>query len=136
MTIITRLESSSKFPPGIPVIRTLYTVEELTTALAGQDAAVCAVGPAGIAAQVAMVEAAEAAGVRRFIVDDFGWGPDFDSEPEFDEIKAQRQLAWDLAKKRSDINPDFTWTGITTGNPIDWVHISPLVVNGAYCTLD
>jgi hypothetical protein len=74
-------------------------------------------------AQVAMIDAAEAAGVKRFIVDDFGWGPDFHSEPEFGEIGAQRKLAWDHAKERSDINTDFTYTGITTGNPTDWVSI-------------
>ncbi|KAI1137158.1 hypothetical protein F5Y05DRAFT_419635, partial [Hypoxylon sp. FL0543] len=51
--------------------------EKLTAALSGQDAAVCAVGPTGISSQVSMVDATAAAGVRHFIVDDFGWGPDF-----------------------------------------------------------
>ncbi|KAI1378726.1 NAD(P)-binding protein [Hypoxylon crocopeplum] len=120
VTIITRVASTSTFPHGIPVIRTEYTVEKLTTALTGQDAVVCAVGPAGILSQVAMIDAAEAAGVRRFIVDDFGWGPDFRSLPEFQEIGAQRRVAWDYAKERSEANPRFTYTGVTIGNPIDW----------------
>ncbi|KAI1774672.1 NAD(P)-binding protein [Hypoxylon cercidicola] len=120
VTIITRVESTSTFPSGIPVIRAEYTVEKLTTALTGQDAAVCAVGPAGISTQVAMIDAAEAAGVKRFIVDDFGWGPDFRSLPEFQPIGAPRRVAWDYAKKLSENNPQFTWTGVTIGNPIDW----------------
>ncbi|XXH05569.1 hypothetical protein Hte_012001 [Hypoxylon texense] len=120
VTIITRVESTSTFPPGIPVVRTEYTTEKLTGVLAGQDAVVCAVGPAGISTQAAMIDAAEAAGVRRFIVDDFGWGPDFRSEPEFQPIGAQRRVAWVRAEKLAEANPRFTWTGVTIGNPIDW----------------
>ncbi|KAL7620316.1 hypothetical protein AAE478_009310 [Parahypoxylon ruwenzoriense] len=120
VTVITRTESSSTFPDGIPVIRTEYTVENLTEALAGQDAVICAVGPAGISTQVAMIDAAKAAGVKRFIVDDFGWGPNSRSLPEFRKIGAQRQVAWGHAKKIAEENPGFTYTGVTIGNPIDW----------------
>ncbi|RHZ58380.1 uncharacterized protein CDV56_102937 [Aspergillus thermomutatus] len=120
VTIITRTESKSTFPPDIPVIRTTYTLENLTSALAGQDAAVCVVGPGGIGAQVTMIDAAEAAGVKRFIVDDFGWGVNPKSSPEFDAIQAHRRAGWDHAKAKADSNPDFTYTGISTGNPIDW----------------
>lgn len=120
VTVITRTQSSSTFPDGLPVIRTEYTAEHLKTALAGQDAAVCVLGPAAISAQVAITEAAEAAGVKRFIVDEFGWGPDFRNFPEFKEIGAQRHVAWDRAKELADANPAFSWTGITIGNPIDW----------------
>ncbi|KAI2604654.1 NAD(P)-binding protein [Hypoxylon sp. NC1633] len=120
VTIISRMESSSTFPHEIPVIKTEYTVEKLTTVLKGQDAVVSAVGPAGVAYQVAMIDAAEAAGVKRFIVNDFGWGPNFNSLPEFRDIGAQRRVAWDHAEKRSRANPAFTYTGITIGNPIDW----------------
>lgn len=121
VTIITRIKSTATFPPGVPVIRTSYTVEGLTKALAGQHAAVCVVGPPGIESQVAMIDAAEAAGVKRFIVDDFGWGPHFHGLPEFSEIRARRCVGWDHAKSRADANPKFTYTGITSGNPIDWV---------------
>lgn len=124
ITIITRTESSSTFPAGLPVIRTSYTLENLTTALAGQDAAICVVGPGGIGAQVTMIEAAESAGIKRFIVDDFGWGPDFRNLPEFRTIHAHRRAGWDLARARAQENPNFTFTGITSGNPIDWVRLA------------
>ncbi|KAF4982104.1 hypothetical protein FZEAL_2210 [Fusarium zealandicum] len=120
VTVITRIESTATFPSGLPVIRTAYTVEALTTALAGQDAVVCVVGPAGIGLQVSMIDAAEAAGVRRFILDDYGWGPDFRSYPEFEPVRAQRVAGTDHAKTKAEANPSFTWTGIITGNPIDW----------------
>lgn len=112
------------FPSGIPVIRTEYTLDKLTEAMAGQDAAVCLVGPAGIVHQVTLVDAAEAAGVKRFIIDDFGWGPSVRVVPEFNQVHAQRRLGWDRAKARAEANPVFTYTGITSGNPIDWVRIN------------
>ncbi|KAK9770518.1 putative NmrA-like domain-containing protein [Seiridium cardinale] len=120
VTVISRPESTSNFPSEVAVIRVDYTVGDLTEALIGQDAAVCVVGPAGIASHVAMIDAAEAAGLKRFIINDFGWGPNFRSEPEFREIGARRHVAWDHAKKLAQGNPRFTWTGITIGNPIDW----------------
>jgi hypothetical protein len=123
VTIITRVQSVATFPSGILVIRTAYTVDELTKALAGQDAAVCVVGPPGIGHQVAMIDAAEAAGVKRFIVDDFGWGPDIRGLPEFNDIHAHRLAGWDHAKARAEANPGFTYTGVTSGNPIDWVRL-------------
>ncbi|KAF4459886.1 hypothetical protein FALBO_13364 [Fusarium albosuccineum] len=120
VTIITRTESTATFPPGLPVIKTDYTLENFTKALTGQDAVVCVVGPAGIGHQPTMIDAAAAAGVKRFILDDYGWGPDFRSFPEFEPIRAQRVLGPDRAKHHAEANPSFTWTGIATGNPIDW----------------
>ncbi|KAI1089768.1 NAD(P)-binding protein [Rostrohypoxylon terebratum] len=120
VTIITRITSDSIFPDGVPVIRTGYTVEKLTTALSGQDAAISVIGPAGLSIQTTIIDAAAAAGVKRFIVDDFGWGPDFNSLPEFRDIGAQRRVTFDHAKTLSEANPSFTYTGIIIGNPIDW----------------
>lgn len=81
-----------------------------------------------------MIEAAEAAGVKRFIVNDFGWGPEYHSLPEFSAIHAHRRTSWNLAKAKAEANPTFTFTGITTGNPIDWVRLgyffSPYFLSG------
>lgn len=68
-----------------------------------------------------MIDAAEAAGVKRFIIDDFGWGPDIRGLPEFAQVHRQRRGEWEYAKVRGEVNQAFTWTGITTGNPVDWV---------------
>lgn len=126
VTVISRVHSMATFPSGIPVIKTEYTLDKLTEAMVGQDAAVCVVGPAGIVHQVNLIDAAEAAGVRRFIIDDFGWGPYIRGLPEFKNVHAQRRLGWDHAKVRAEANPAFTYTGITSGNPIDWVRIIPI----------
>ena len=103
------------------MIRAAYSLDDLTRALDGQDAVVCVVGVAGIPHQKVILDAAEAAGVRRFVLNDFGWGPDFRGLPEFDAIKAGRTESWDYAETKAAANPGFTYTGVTTGNPIDWV---------------
>ncbi|KAF5626041.1 hypothetical protein F52700_8756 [Fusarium sp. NRRL 52700] len=120
VTIITRNESKSTFPDGIPVIRTDYTLDALTKGLSGQDAVVCVVGPAGIPLQATMIDAALAAGVKRFIVDNYGWGPEFRSYPEFEAVRAKRTVGVDRAREHATANTNFTWTSIATGNPIDW----------------
>ena len=127
VTIVSRIQSQSIFPPGMSVTRAEYTVDGLTKALMGQDAVVCVLGPAGFVHQVTMVDAAKAAGVKRFIINDFGWGPNVRGLPEFKDIHSQRRLSWDHAKKLAHADPAFTWTGITTGNPIDWVRIRPQI---------
>ncbi|KEQ90224.1 hypothetical protein AUEXF2481DRAFT_45306 [Aureobasidium subglaciale EXF-2481] len=120
VTIITRPQSTTSHPTDIRVIRTEYTVAELTGAFVGHDAVVCVVGPGGIKHQVDLIDAAEAAGVYRFIIDDFGWGPEFNGFPEFREIHAHRREGWSHAQARAEVNSQFTWSGLTTGNPIDW----------------
>ncbi|EXJ92009.1 hypothetical protein A1O3_00559 [Capronia epimyces CBS 606.96] len=120
VTIISRADSTSTFPNGIPVTRTDYTVPALTAALRGQDAVVSAVGVAGISKQKDMMDAAEAAGVRLFILSDFGYGPAHQHLPEFDTIGKPRQEVLSYASERAKSNPQFTWSAVAIGNPIDW----------------
>lgn len=81
----------------------------------------CVVGPGGIALQKTFVDAAVAAGVKRFIIDDFGWGPTTKGFEEFGAIHASRCEGWDYAAGKAREVEGFTWTGLSTGNPIDWV---------------
>ncbi|KAI1179176.1 NmrA-like family protein [Nemania sp. FL0916] len=127
VTAVTRPDSNSTatIPAGIPVIRADYAdVDALAQAFAGQHAVVCVVGPGAIKASKGMVDAAKRAGVRRYIINDFGWGLNDRSEPELKSIGAARRVAWDCAAEyaRGDEGKEdgFTWTGITIGNPIDW----------------
>ncbi|KAI1737620.1 NmrA-like family protein [Xylaria scruposa] len=127
VTVISRPDSASAFPTGLPVVRVDYSdVDALATALAGQDAVICVVGPGAIGAAKGMVDAAARAGVRRYIINDFGWGVNEKSLPEFKPLGESRQVAWNRAKEyaqRDEGKEDgftFTWTGITIGNPIDW----------------
>ncbi|KAI3326748.1 NAD(P)-binding protein [Xylariaceae sp. AK1471] len=125
VTIITRPDSTSAFPAGLPVIRVDYSDEDaLAAALAGQDGVVSVVGPGAVGAARGMVDAAARAGVKRYIINDFGWGLNKKGLPEFESIGEPRQVAWDRAMEyaqRDEGKEDgFTWTGITIGNPTDW----------------
>lgn len=74
--------------------------------------------------QNTIIDAAEATGtVRRVIVNDFGWGPDIRALPEFNDARDTRLAHWNYAKKKSEESRQFTWTGISCGNPIDWVSV-------------
>jgi hypothetical protein len=79
------------------------------------------VGPGGISLQKTFIDAAVAAGVSRFIIDDFGWGLTTKGFEEFGAIHAQRREGWDYAARKAEEVEGFTWTGLSTGNPIDWV---------------
>jgi hypothetical protein len=57
---------------SVNVIKTDYTKPSLVNALKGQDAVVSFLGFAGIAKQPELLEAAEEAGVKRFIPSEFG----------------------------------------------------------------
>ncbi|KAG9665230.1 NAD(P)-binding protein, partial [Aureobasidium melanogenum] len=120
VTIITRSSSTTIHPSNIPTLRIDYTPETLIQAFKNQDAIVCVVGPGGISLQKTFVDAAVSAGVKRFIVDDFGWGITSKGFSEFNAIHASRQEGWDYAAAKAREVERFTWTGLSTGNPIDW----------------
>lgn len=126
MTIISRADSPSTFPPAIPVIKTAYEVPQLTDALRGQHAVVCAVGPAGIASQAKMMEAAAAAGVRRFVVDDFGYPPAFQRLPELEATGESRRVVLERAAAVADRYPGFSWSAVAIAVPVDWVRVALL----------
>lgn len=131
MTAVSRADSPAVFPPGLPVVKVHYTLEALTAALAGQDAAVSATGPGAVDVQDVIADAAAAAGVRRLVVNDFGWGPGIRGLEEFAEVRGRRAARWEYARARAEGGGGgLTWTGISVGNPIDWVRLVPVPVRG------
>lgn len=73
VTILTREGSSATFPSGVKVIPVDYTsLESLTAALHGQDAVVSTLVIMALPTQTLMIDAAIAAGVKRFIPCEFG----------------------------------------------------------------
>jgi uncharacterized protein YbjT (DUF2867 family) len=77
VTALTRASSSATFPSEVKVVKVDYdSVEDLTTALSGQDAVVSTVGFAGMLGQTILVDAAIAAGVKRIIPSEFGSDPE------------------------------------------------------------
>lgn len=73
ITIVTRQDSKSTFPSSAKIVSADYTsVASLTSAFQSQDAVVATVGTDGQAGQSVLIDAAIAAGVKRFIPSEFG----------------------------------------------------------------
>ena len=73
VTVFTRVSSNATFPSGAKVIPVDYaSMESLTDALRGQDAVVSTLASVSLSAQFLMIDAAIAAGVKRFIPSEFG----------------------------------------------------------------
>ncbi|KAH6847551.1 hypothetical protein B0I37DRAFT_431172 [Chaetomium sp. MPI-CAGE-AT-0009] len=76
VTAITRSPTSTSttnLPPNTAVLTADYnSLDSLKTAFTGQDAVVSAVGTQAVGAQKTVVDAAVAAGVRRFVPSEFG----------------------------------------------------------------
>jgi hypothetical protein len=96
-------------------------LEGFSSAMRGQDAVVCVVGPAAVSLQPIMMDAAEAAGVQRFVVDEFGRVPGSKGIPEFETVSASRQAVLHYAAQKTLKNPGFTWSAVAIGHPFDWV---------------
>lgn len=73
VSILTRKESKSTFPDGVPVFRADYSnVNELRHAMEGQDVVISMVAVFATGGQQNLVDAAVAAGVKRFLPSEFG----------------------------------------------------------------
>uniref|UniRef100_A0A0D2XL38 NmrA-like domain-containing protein n=1 Tax=Fusarium oxysporum (strain Fo5176) TaxID=660025 RepID=A0A0D2XL38_FUSOF len=73
VTILTRKESKSIFPEGVPIIRADYSdINELKSAMEGQDVVISMVAVFATGGQQNLVDAAIAAGVKRFLPSEFG----------------------------------------------------------------
>jgi uncharacterized protein YbjT (DUF2867 family) len=71
--VLKRTGSSTTFPAGADVVEVDFdSVESLQAALAGQDALVSTIGAAGFHVQQQLIDAAAAAGVKRFLPSEFG----------------------------------------------------------------
>jgi len=117
-TVLSRQGSSSTFPEGVKVIRADYdSHDSLKEAFQGQDAVLSLVGGMALGDQNKLIDAAIAAGVKRFLPSEYGSNvyderareivPVF--EPKFETIKY-------LKTKEKEIS----WTGIATGPFFDW----------------
>ncbi len=74
VTVLTRdSKALTGLPDGVKAVDVDYTsIESLTAALRGQDAAVCTLGTTAITNQRPIIDAAIAAGVKRYVPSDFG----------------------------------------------------------------
>ncbi|KAE9994810.1 hypothetical protein EG327_000023 [Venturia inaequalis] len=118
VTVLSRESSKSTFPPEATVVKTDYSPSSLATAFKDQDAVISIVGNEGFADQTKIIDAAVAAGVKRFIPSEFG------SDTANDAVRAivpifngKKQVVDYLRSKESST---FSWTAFITGPFFDW----------------
>ena len=75
MSVLSRITSTASAPRGlekVPVLRSDYSFSSLVDVFEGQDAVVSAIATLDVTQQHAIVDAAAAAGVKRFLPSEFG----------------------------------------------------------------
>ncbi|QPC77857.1 hypothetical protein HYE68_008609 [Fusarium pseudograminearum] len=119
ITVLTRKNSTSTFPSGTKVIQVDYdSLDSLTAALQGQDAVVSTAGSLVIPSQTLLIDAAIAAGVKRFIPSEFGSNlavPSVRKLPVFGTKVAIEDKLIDLAKQGK-----ISYTFVYNGAFLDW----------------
>jgi hypothetical protein len=117
-TVLSREGSSSTFPSGVKVIRTNQdSPDALKNAFKGQDVVISLVGGSVLGDQNKYIDAAIAAGVKRFVPSDFGSDTTDSRNRELVPISdAKFVTAKYLKSKESEIS----WTAMITGPFFDW----------------
>ncbi|KAJ5111475.1 hypothetical protein N7532_002010 [Penicillium argentinense] len=119
VTILSRQGSTSKVPEGVPVVRVDYNnPDSLISAMQGQDVVISMVGGHVAGDQNKFIDAALAAGVKRFFPSEFG---PYSRDPKFAELNpvvlpAKAGTVDYLRSKESEMS----WSSLVTGAWFDW----------------
>ncbi|KAM0324063.1 hypothetical protein ACHAQA_008251 [Verticillium albo-atrum] len=118
ITILTRSGTTAPTDPSLTIKEVDYTsLASLTAALEGQDALVNASNAHDPSVPLRLIDAAIAAGVRRFIPSDFGCDT---ANPHIAALPVFATKAAVLARLREVASPSFTWTIVANGPFLDW----------------
>ena len=116
VTALTRQSSKHTFPASVTAIPVDFTsLDSLTDALKGQDAVVSVLGTMSVGNQGPLVEAALAAGVKRFIPSEFGVNTRKAKGKPIGKILAAKIDLVDELEVKAKENPGFSWTGLGVG---------------------
>jgi len=123
--VLTREDSKSVFPSGVHVLKTDYTPASLASVFASLpasshiDAVVSNLNGAALGqAQLALIDAAKAARVKRFLPSEFGSDTNNGKVLELVELlRGKKQIVDYLRSKEGD---GFTWTAVITGLFLDY----------------
>ncbi|KAI1474185.1 NAD(P)-binding protein [Daldinia eschscholtzii] len=120
VTAFAREESTATSPDVVVKKVNYQSVETLTAALQGQDAVVSTIATVAVGSQVPLVDAAIAAKVKRFIPSEFGVNTRIVEGTSIGKILQGKVKTLDYIISKSQENPWFTWTGVSSGIFFDW----------------
>ncbi|KAF2116826.1 isoflavone reductase family protein-like protein CipA [Lophiotrema nucula] len=118
VSVLTRESSSSTFPSSVKVHKADYnSIDSLKAAFQGQDAVLSFVGGTAIGDQEKLIDAAIAAGVKRFLPSEYGSNTPNPKVVEIVPIFKGKLGAVDYLKKKES---EISWTSVITGPFFDW----------------
>ncbi|KAF3057584.1 hypothetical protein CFAM422_012445 [Trichoderma lentiforme] len=113
VSVVVRPLSKSSFPDFVTVHKSDYTTESLTSIFTGQDAVISVIAASDVTIQKNAIDAAVAAGVKRFLPSEYGGDT---SLPEIEKFtpfaKGKKEVFSYLKSKESE---GLTWTALYTG---------------------
>lgn len=124
LTVLTYPSQTLGLPNHVPPTtiehkKSDYTSASLLSAFAGQDLVVSTMSGGDSGLQLRIIDAAIAAGVKRFVPHEFGYDTLNDEIRKRITKYAGRGRVIDHLKKTSKANADFEWVGIATGYTLD-----------------
>lgn len=128
VSILTRSNKPGAYASNINVFEVDFnSVESLTTALKGVDAVVSTVGGAAVGNQTVLIDAAIAAGVKRFIPSEFGnvtTNPKVEKFPVYSSVFKIRNYLQEKAAAGK-----LSWTVLACGAFLDLVLNTPTLLD-------
>lgn len=121
VTVLTRHTSTATFPATAKVIRVDYeNPTDLTQALQSQDALVSTLTTFSIGTQKLLIDAAIAAGVKRFLPSEFGSDVSIPSIRAMPMYKDKIEIDAYLRERCAQRDVEMTWTAIYCSCFLDW----------------
>jgi uncharacterized protein YbjT (DUF2867 family) len=122
-SVLTRQSSTTTFQESITVHRTNYSAPPLLQAFEGQDAVVSLIATISTREQASIIDAAVAAGVKRFIPSEYSIDT---SNPEVAILIPPAQGKQETIKcLRTKESSGLSWTAIFVGAFFDWAFQRP-----------
>jgi uncharacterized protein YbjT (DUF2867 family) len=128
VTVLTRAKKPDVSDPGFKVLEVDFTsLESLTAALQGIDAVVSTVAGHAHESQLLLIDAAVAAGVKRFIPSEFGsctTSPKVQNLPIYSTMAKVRGHLQEKAQ-----TSQITWSVLACGGFLDWLFKFPILLD-------
>lgn len=119
VSVLSREGSTSTFPEGVKIVRANYdSPDSLKSAFDGVDAVISLVGSSSLGDQNKLVDAAIAAGVKRFLPSEYGSDTTNPRVNELSPIFGGKISTVDYLKSKES---EISWSSIVTGVFFDWV---------------
>ena len=119
-SVLSREGSNSTFPSGVTVLRANYdSIDSLKQAFQGQDAVISLVGGGAVGDQNKLIDAAIAAGVKRFLPSEFGSNT---PNPKIRAVVPAFEAKFGTVNYLKSKEDAISWTSVVTGPFFDWGH--------------